>query len=52
MVHVHLPKLERYGCVEWDRRTKDVAKGPNFEEIRPVLELLEAHDEELLPGWR
>lgn len=52
MVHVHLPKLERYGCVEWDRRTRDVAKGPNFEDIRPVLELLEAHDDELPPGWR
>lgn len=51
MDHVHLPKLVDYGFIEWDERSHEVAKGPNFDEIRPLLELLEDHDEELPPGW-
>jgi hypothetical protein len=51
MDHVHLPKLEEYGFIEWNEKTHEVAKGPNFDEIRPVLELLEGHDDELPPGW-
>lgn len=51
MKHVHLPKLEDYGFIEWDRDTHEVSKGSNFEEIRPVLELLADHDDELPDGW-
>lgn len=51
MNHVHLPKLEEYGFIEWDRDTHEVIKGPQFDEIRPLLELLADHDDELPPGW-
>jgi hypothetical protein len=51
MHHVHLPKLEAYGFISWDRDTNEVSKGPNFEEIRPLLELLGAHEDELPDGW-
>lgn len=51
MEHVHLPKLEEYGFIEWDRENHDVSKGENFDEIRPLLELLAAHEEELPPDW-
>ena len=51
MHHVHLPKLEEYGFIEWDRDTHEVRKGPNFDEIRPVLELLAAHADELPDDW-
>jgi len=51
MRHVHLPKLEEYGFVEWDQKTHEVRKGPNFEEIRPLLELLAAHPDELPDDW-
>ena len=49
--HVHLPKLEEYGFIEWDRDTHEVIKGPRFDEIRPMLELLVDHEDELPPGW-
>lgn len=51
MDHVHLPKLQEYGFIEWNRDTHEVAKGPNFDEIRPLLELLQSHEDELPPGW-
>lgn len=49
--HVHLPKLEEYGFVEWDRDTDELRRGPNFEEIAPLLELLDDHRDELPDGW-
>lgn len=51
MRHVHLPKLEEYGFIEWNRETHEVSKGPDFEEIRPILELLDAHEDELPTDW-
>lgn len=51
MQHVHLPKLVDYGFVEWDEETHEVTKGPNFGEIRPLLELLEDHEDELPDDW-
>ena len=51
MHHVHLPKLEDYGFIIWNRDSNEVSKGPNFEEIRPLLELLRAHEDELPDGW-
>lgn len=38
--HVHLPKLVDYGYIEWDRNADVVTKGPQFDEIRPLLEFL------------
>lgn len=43
MNHVHLPKLAEYGFIEWDRENNEVTKGPEFVEIRPLLELLKDH---------
>ncbi len=51
MQHVHLPKLVEYGFIEWNRDTHEVMKGPEFDEIRPMLELLADHEDELPPGW-
>lgn len=44
MYHVHLPKLEDWGFVEWDRDDHVVTAGPNFGEIRPVVELLQEYE--------
>lgn len=49
MRHAHLPKLADYGLVEWNRDTHEVTKGPNFDDIKPLLELLDDHDVELPP---
>lgn len=51
MNHVHLPKLADYGFIEWDRDSHEVAKGPNFEEIRPLLKLLDDHEDKLPADW-
>lgn len=41
--HVHLPKLDDYGFVEWTPSLNSVETGPRFEEVRPVLEALADH---------
>jgi len=51
MRHVHLPKLEAYGFITWNSDTNEVSKGPNFDEIRPLLELLSDHEDDLPDGW-
>ena len=51
MRHVHLPKLAAYGIIEGDKKTDNVTKGPAFDEIKPLLELLVAHEDELPADW-
>ena len=51
MQQVHLPKLADYGFIEWDKGEHEVMKGPNFDEIRPLLELLNDHEDELPDDW-
>lgn len=43
--HDHLPKLDDYGFIEWTPSMRCVERGPRFDEIRPVLELLADHHE-------
>lgn len=49
--HSHLPHLEGSGLVDWDRGSGSIARGERFEDIRPLLELMEDHREELPHGW-
>jgi len=51
LTHNHLPKLDDAGYIEWDRDTGEISKGPRFDEIEPLLELIENHADELPPGW-
>lgn len=51
MKHTHLPKLEAAGFIEWDRETNAVRQGPKFAEIRPLLELMANHADELPDRW-
>lgn len=46
--HVDLPKLEELGYIEWDPESGEIVKGPEFDEIRPLLELMVRHQDELL----
>ena len=47
--HNHLPKLEDRGFVDADLDRYSVTKGPRFEEIEPLLELLDTHRDRLPP---
>jgi len=46
-----LVHVQRRRLLEWDRRNHEVVKGPNFEAIRPLLELLDDHQDELPEDW-
>lgn len=49
LFHNHIPMLAEVGYVTWNRENHEVRGGPSFERIAPVLELLDAHRDEL-PG--
>lgn len=51
LAHNHLPALEDAGIVRWKRGAGEVTPGPAFEEIRPVVELLDEHREVLPADW-
>ncbi len=51
MEHTHLPLLEDYGFINWDRDNHEVTKGPKFDDIRPLLEMIETHQDELPEDW-
>lgn len=51
MVHTHLPKLEDMRLIEWNRDSNEVKKGPQFEDIRPLLESMHDHADELFDDW-
>ncbi|GAA0231861.1 transcriptional regulator [Haladaptatus pallidirubidus] len=41
MGHVHLPQLDDHGYIEWNREERSVTKGSRFDEIKPLLTVLE-----------
>lgn len=49
--HSHLPRLEEPGFIGWNRDTHEVVRGPRFDEIRPLLELMQEHADELPDDW-
>jgi len=49
--HRHLPQLDEAGFIDWERSADSVTKGEHFEEIRPLLELMDDHAEDLPDDW-
>jgi hypothetical protein len=47
--HQHLPMLERAGYIEWHRDSNIIQRGPAFEHIAPVVEILQSNMD-VLPG--
>lgn len=47
MYHIHRPMLEEAGYIRWDGDAREVRKGPKFDEVRPLLELMADHRDEL-----
>ncbi len=40
LYHVHLPKLAQANVIEWDQERGAIGRGSQYEDIRPLLELL------------
>jgi hypothetical protein len=51
LVHSHLPKLEQLGYISWNKETNEISRGPRWDEIAPLLELIHNHRDELPDGW-
>lgn len=51
LFHQHLPLLEGGGYIRWDQDTHEVEQGPRFNNIRPMVQLMHDHQDELPPGW-
>lgn len=51
LIHVHLPKLADAGFIDWDREEHIVTRGPRFDEIAPLIDLMVAHKDELPSNW-
>ncbi len=51
LYHIHLPKLADAGFISWDHETGVITRGPRFEEVRPLIELLDRHADELPANW-
>lgn len=47
LAHTHLPMLDDMGYVVWNRESETVVKGPNWEEIEPVVRLLSENEERI-----
>ncbi|WP_148225486.1 hypothetical protein [Haloterrigena turkmenica] len=45
--HVHLPKLDEQGFINWFPKMNYVEQGPKFDEVESTLELLAEHHKEL-----
>lgn len=46
MYHQHLPKLEDYGYIKWNKDANEVVKGSRFDELRPLLACVADHADE------
>ena len=40
MTHIHLPKLDNADIIEWNRDDYTVRKGPRFDDIRPLVQMI------------
>ncbi|MBX0293566.1 DUF7344 domain-containing protein [Haloarcula nitratireducens] len=51
LYHQHFPSLAEGGYIAWDRNTDTVTRGPNFGEVRPLIKLMNNHEDELPEDW-
>lgn len=51
LFHRHLPKLESMGYIGWDREAGAIRKGPDWDEIAPLITLIQDHRDELPAGF-
>jgi hypothetical protein len=51
MTHGHLPKLADADVIDWDDDADVVTRGSAFEELRPLLALIDEHAERVPDCW-
>jgi len=51
LYHTHLPKLDDGGFIDWDRDSGLITRGPRFDDIEPLLRLMNDHQDELPDDW-
>lgn len=51
LIHNHLPKLAEAGFINWNQEQRIATRGPRFEEIAPLIDLMVAHEDELPANW-
>jgi hypothetical protein len=51
LLHNHLPKLEELEYIHWNQDNREISKGPKWDEIAPLVELIHNHRDELPDGW-
>ena len=51
LVHNHLPLLEDLDYIRWNEATWTVTKGPAWDELEPVLNLVQENRADLPDGW-
>lgn len=49
--HRHLPYLEERGYIKWDRETRTIRRGSQFDQVLPLIRLMRNHHDELPNGW-
>lgn len=51
MEHIHLPKLEQYGLIAWNREDSSVRQGPTFTQVNSLLTTLTDNQSDLPADW-
>lgn len=51
LFHRHLPKLEDMGYITWNQNTNKISKGPKWDDIAPLLQIIYNHQDELPDEW-
>jgi hypothetical protein len=49
--HSHLPKLAEKGYIDWNPEAQTIRRGSNFDNIAPLLKLMDDHTDKLPTDW-
>lgn len=49
--HYHLPELDDKGFIDYNRENHVVTKGHNFDEIEPLIHLIDENSDEFPDDW-
>ncbi|WP_157533204.1 DUF7344 domain-containing protein [Haloferax profundi] len=50
LYHVHLPKLDELGFIDWDRETGQICTGDGWNDVAPVLDVIQENEDRFPEG--